>query len=187
MGFGGPEFAKDKAKLSKECKLEIGREIPAVDQEGFNDDGDCVTEGNVLQQIKVLCFSFSMLMLFYAVLCHVMSSHIMLCYVMLCMLCYVMLCYVMLCMLCYVMLCYVMLCYVMLCMLCYVCYVMLCYVMLCYVMLCMLCYVCYVMLCYVMLCYVMLCYMRNFVTILIILFCFRCFQRIKDHKTLHLR
>lgn len=53
MGFGGPEFAKDKANLSRECKLQRDNPVPPVDQECFNDDGDCVPEGNVLQQIKV--------------------------------------------------------------------------------------------------------------------------------------
>ena len=53
MGYGGPEFAKNKAKLSKECKMQRDVPIPPVDQGGFNDEGDCVLEGNVLQQIKV--------------------------------------------------------------------------------------------------------------------------------------
>ena len=54
MGYGGPEFAKNKDKLSKECKLQRDAPLPPVDQKGFNEDGDCVPEGNVLQQIKVL-------------------------------------------------------------------------------------------------------------------------------------
>ena len=53
MGYGGPEFAKNKDKLSKECKLQRDAPLPPVDQKGFNEDGDCVPEGNVLQQIKV--------------------------------------------------------------------------------------------------------------------------------------
>ena len=53
MGYGGPEFAKSKEKLSKECKLQRDAPLPPVDQKGFNEDGDCVPEGNVLQQIKV--------------------------------------------------------------------------------------------------------------------------------------
>ena len=62
MGYGGPEFAKNKAKLSKECKMQRDVPIPPVDQGGFNDEGDCVLEGNVLQQIKVsefFCFRIS--------------------------------------------------------------------------------------------------------------------------------
>ena len=62
MGYGGPDFAKDKKKLSKECKLQRDTPMPPVDQGKFNEDGDCVPEGNVIQQIKVytsLCLFIS--------------------------------------------------------------------------------------------------------------------------------
>jgi len=59
MGYGGPEFAKSKEKLSKECKLQRDAPLPPVDQKGFNEDGDCVPEGNVLQQIKTFSKSAS--------------------------------------------------------------------------------------------------------------------------------
>ena len=56
-GFGGPGLAKDKAKLSRECKLPRDTPVPAVEDTTFNDDGECVQEGNVLQQVQVkICF-----------------------------------------------------------------------------------------------------------------------------------
>ena len=53
MGFGGPEFAKDRSKLSRECKMQRDAPVPPVESETYNDEGDCVPEGNVLQQVKV--------------------------------------------------------------------------------------------------------------------------------------
>eukprot|EP00794_Sanderia_malayensis_P015126 gene15126-16682_t len=54
LGFGGPEFAKDKLKSSKECKLPRDTPVPTVESTAFNDEGDCVPEGNVVEQIKGL-------------------------------------------------------------------------------------------------------------------------------------
>ncbi|XP_065061325.1 trichohyalin-like isoform X2 [Rhopilema esculentum] len=53
MGFGGPEFAKDKSKSSRECKLPRDNPAPAVEYEKFNDDGDCVPEGNVHNRMQL--------------------------------------------------------------------------------------------------------------------------------------
>ncbi len=53
MGFGGPEFAKDKSKLSKECKMPRDAPLPPVEYDVFNDEGEVVPEGNVVEQVKV--------------------------------------------------------------------------------------------------------------------------------------
>ena len=48
-----PPLSLPQVKLSKECKSPMDRPIPPVDPQSFNDEGEIVVEGNVLQSVKV--------------------------------------------------------------------------------------------------------------------------------------